>query len=197
MVRRTTSTTTTTTTTSRRRRRRRSRPTHAMAKGDQHRVHRRHCWHSKSKSNSTGHAKALPATTRQGGRWYALLRTIAPWHVLHGLHHSSTLLYSNDGVEEEGLGRETPVARRRVGATRRGCTQDPGGGCATKRARYLRVGITCLLVLFLSIVHLLVFLFAPFFFRTLYICMFVCLFSEKGCGRGHSEDKGASGAQGM
>ena len=85
----------------------------------------------------------------------------------------STLVYSNNGAEEEGLGGETPFA----GATRRGCTQGPAGGCATKRVRYPRGGVTCLLVFFVSIVHF--FLFAPFFFRTLYICLLVCL-ARKG-----------------
>ena len=59
--------------------------------------------------------------------------------------------------------RETRFA----GATRRGCTQD------AKRARYPRGGVTCLLVLFVFIVHF--FLFAPFFSRTLYICWLVCV----------------------
>ena len=96
--------------------------------------------------------------------WYAPLRTIAPWHVLHGSVPSpSTLVYSNNGAKEEGLGGETPFA----GATRRGCTQD------AKRARYPRGGVTCLLVLFVFIVHF--FLFAPFFSRILYICWLVCL----------------------
>ena len=54
-----------------------------------------------------------------------------------------------------------------AGATRRGCTQD------ARRARYHRGGVTCLLVLFVLIVHFL--LFAPFFSRTLYICCLVCL----------------------
>ena len=106
--------------------------------------------------------------------WYAPLRTSVPWHVLHGSVRSpSTLVYSNNGVEEEGLGGEMPFA----GATRRGCTQDPGGGCATKRARYPHGGVTCLLVLFVLIVHF--FLFAPVFSRTLYICWLVCL-ARKG-----------------
>ena len=96
--------------------------------------------------------------------WYAPLRTIAPWHVLHGnVPSPSTLVYSNNGAKEEGLGGETPFA----GATRRGCTQD------AKRARYPRGGVTCLPVLFVFIVHF--FLFAPFFSRTLYICWLVCL----------------------
>ena len=116
------------------------------------------------KSNSAGHAKALPGTTNRGGTWYAPLRTIAPWHVLYGSFPSpSTLVYSNNGAKEEGLGGETPFA----GAARRGCTQD------AKRARYPRGGVTCLLVLFVFIVHF--FLFAPFFSRTLYICWLVCL----------------------
>ena len=84
--------------------------------------------------------------------------------MLHGSVPSpSTLVYSNNGAKEEGLGGETPFA----GATRRGCTQD------AKRARYPRGGVTCLLVLFVFIVHF--FLFAPFFSRTLYICWLVCL----------------------
>ena len=83
--------------------------------------------------------------------------------MLHGSVRSpSTLVYSNNVAEEEGLGGETPFA----GATRRGCTQD------AKRAMYPRGGITCLLVLFVLIVHF--FLFAPFSSRTLYICWLVC-----------------------
>ena len=61
------------------------------------------------------------------------------------------------------MGGKTPFA----GATRRGCTQD------TRRARYPRGGVTCLLVLFVFTVHF--FLFASFFSRTLYICWLVCL----------------------
>ena len=96
----------------------------------------------------------------------------APLHhgsVLHGSVRSpSTLVYSKNGAEEEGLGGETPFA----GATRRGCIQD------ARRTRYPRGGVTYLLVLFVLIVHF--FLFAPFFSRTLYICWLVCLGRKGG-----------------
>ena len=88
------------------------------------------------------------------------------------VHFSLSLVYSKNGAQEEGLGGETLFARRRVGATRRGCTQDPGGGCATKRARYLRVGITCLLVLFFMNFAFFGVLVCPFFLP--HICLFAC-----------------------
>ena len=84
--------------------------------------------------------------------------------MLHGSVRSpSTLVYSSNGAEDKGLGRETPFAK----AARRGCTQD------ARRARYPRGGVTCLLILFVLIVHF--FLFAPLFSRTLCICWLVCL----------------------
>ena len=89
-----------------------------------------------------------------------------------------------------------PVARRRFGATRRGCTQDPDGGCATKRPRYSPVGITCLIFLFCQLCICWCSCLPPFSSAHCTFCLFVCLFSEKGCGRAPSEDKGVLGVQG-